>query len=207
MSSSRKRSKSVVQDVESVNQNVFSKPWKKSDVILVVQSKQFHVHRSILTMQSPVFEAMLDGHFKEASQDKITLEGKTSEDMQHFLKLLYPLSMINETVTSFADEINDRNVLKILALADEYQARDVMIQCLKETKITRKNAFIIRPYAIEYNKSVYDKCTKVIVELMRTTDVEKELEELDKQAVQELLIAKCLYLESKQGGLYSIYGY
>ena len=184
--------------VLSLKKNVFSTPWKKSDVVLVVEDTEFHVHRSILTMQSPVFEAMLDGHFKEASQDKITLEGKTSEDMQQFLKLLYPLSMIDETVTSFADEINSRSVLKILALADEYQTRDVMIQCLKETKITEKNAFRIRSYAIKYNKSVHDKCTKVIVEGMRMKDVEKlELAELDQQVVRELLIAKCLYLESE----------
>ena len=196
---------------QQVWSNVFSTPWKKSDIVLVVEDTEFHVHRSILTMQSPVFGAMLDGHFKEASQDKITLEGKTSEDMQHFLKLFYPLSMINETVTSFANEINGRNVLKILALADEYQTRDVMIQCLKETKITRDNVFRILPYAIKYNKSVHDKCTEVIVERMRMKDVEKELAELDKQLAQELLIAKCLYLESvlnsRNRKLPSVYGY
>ena len=193
----------------SLEKNVFSTPWKKSDVVLVVEDTEFHVHRSILTMNSPVFEAMLDGHFKEASQDKITLEGKTSEDMQQFLKLLYPPSMIEETLISFAGEIT-KNVFKMLTLADEYQARDVADQCLKETEITRKNAVGILPYAIKYNKSVHDKCTKVIVERMRMKDVDKlELAELDQQVVRELLIAKCLYLESnpKSKFLRSVYGY
>ena len=193
----------------SLEKNVFSTPWKKSDVVLVVEDTEFHVHRSILTMQSPVFEAMLDGHFKEASQDKITLEGKTSEDMQQFLKLLYPPSMIEETLISFAGEIT-KNVFKMLTLADEYQARDVADQCLKETEITGKNAVGILPYAIKYNKSVHDKCTKVIVERMRMKDVDKlELAELDQQVVRELLIAKCLYLESnpKSKFLRSVYGY
>ena len=190
----------------SPEKNVFSSPWKKSDVVLVVEDTEFHVHRSILTMQSPVFEAMLDGHFKEASQDKITLEGKTSEDMFHFLKLLYPPSMIEGTLTSFVGEIT-KNVFKMLALADEYQARDVADQCLKETEITRENAVRILPYAIKYNKSVHDKCTKVIVERMRMKDVEKELVELDQQVVRELLIAKCLYVESKHKYPYSVYGY
>ena len=33
----------------SLQKNVFSSPWKKSDVVLVVQGTEFHVHRSILT--------------------------------------------------------------------------------------------------------------------------------------------------------------
>ena len=194
---------------KKLKKNVFSTPWKKSDVVLVVEDTEFHVHRSILTMQSPVFEAMLDGHFKEASQDKIILEGKTPEDMQQFLKLLYPPSMIEETLISFAGEIT-KNVFKMLALADEYQARDVADQCLKETEITTKNAVRILPYAIKYNKSVHDKCTKIIVEGMRMKDVDKlELAELDQQVVRELLIAKCLYLESNPKSKYlsSVYGY
>ena len=129
----------------SPEKNVFSSPWKKSDVVLVVQGTEFHVHRSILAMQSPVFEAMLDGHFKEASQDKITLKGKTSEDMLQFLKLLYPPNMINGPLVSFIGE----EVLKVLALADEYQAENVIKQCLQETKITPENAFKIRPLRCE----------------------------------------------------------
>ena len=192
MSSSRKRSKPVVQDVESVNQNVFSKPWKKSDVILVVQSKQFHVHRSILTMQSPVFEAMLSGNFKEASEKKITLRGKTSEDMLQFLKLLYPENMIKTPLISFTDE----KVLDILVLADEYQAESVMNQCLERAKITPNNALKIIPFAKEYNKSVHDRCFEVIKRSTSTEILVKELPGPNQPLVQELLIAKCNHLES-----------
>ena len=175
---------------------VFSTPWKKSDVVLVVHGKEFHVHRSILTMQSPVFEAMLDGHFKEATQKKITLKGKTSQDMLQFLKLLYPPNMLNEPLVSFTDE----KVFKMLALADEYQAENVIKQCLQETKITPENALKIRPYAVKYNKSVLGKCNEVNEVIKRniaTSEIKKEfISGQDKELLEELLVTKCHFLES-----------
>ena len=41
-------------------ENIFSQPWNKSDVVLVVDDKEFHVHRSMLSMQSPVFDALFN---------------------------------------------------------------------------------------------------------------------------------------------------
>ena len=61
--------------------NVFASTWKNSDIVLVVEGKELHVHRWVLTSQSPVFEAMLDGHFKEASQHKVTLKEKEIKSM------------------------------------------------------------------------------------------------------------------------------
>ena len=180
---------------QASQRNVFSSPWKKSDVVLVVQGKEFHVHRSILTMQSPVFEAMLDGHFKEATQKKITLKGKTSQDMLQFLKLLYPPNMLNEPLVSFTDG----KVFKMLALADEYQAENVIKQCLQETKITPENAFKIRPYAVKYNELVLGKCNEVNEVIKRniaTSKIEKELSGQDKEALGEVLVTKCHFLES-----------
>ena len=72
------------------DQNVFASPWNDSDIVLVVEDQELHVHKWILTSQSPVFKAMFDGHFQEANQDKITLEEKDLQSMIQFLKLLYP---------------------------------------------------------------------------------------------------------------------
>ena len=181
---------------QASQRNVFSSPWKKSDVVLVVQGKEFHVHRSILTMQSPVFEAMLDGHFKEATQKKITLKGKTSQDMLQFLKLLYPPNMLNEPLVSFTDG----KVFKMLALADEYQAENVIKQCLQETKITPENAFKIRPYAVKYNELVLGKCNEVNEVIKRniaTSEIKKEfISGQDKELLEKLLVTKCHFLES-----------
>lgn len=175
-----------------VNENVFAKPWKKSDVVLVVQETEFHVHRSILTIQSPVFEAMFNEHFKEANQEKITLEGKTSEDMLQFLKLLYPPNMIKKPMIPFSGE----NVFKILVLADEYQAEDVLNQCLENTKIIPDNALRLLPYAVKYNQSVREKCIDVIKRRIAIDKVEKEFSELDNKLTREILTTKCRYLES-----------
>ena len=66
------------------DQHEFSSPWNDSDLVLVVEDQDLHVHRSILTLLSPVFKAMLDGHFKEANEDKITLEEKDLKSMVLF---------------------------------------------------------------------------------------------------------------------------
>lgn len=172
--------------------NVFALPWKESDIVLVVQDMEFHVHRCILMLQSPVFKAMFTGHFKEASEDKITLNGKTSGDMLQFLKLLYPPNMIKKPLIPFRGV----NVLKILAVADEYQAEDVLNQCLEETRITEANALAVLPYAIKYNTVVHLKCIEVIKRNVASRKIERDLSEVDNRTVKNLLVSKCSHLES-----------
>lgn len=57
----------------------FSEPWEDSDVILVVEDEKFHVHRLILSMNSPVFKTMFKSEFKEASSNEISLPGKKAD--------------------------------------------------------------------------------------------------------------------------------
>ena len=102
------------------DKNVFASPWNDSDMVLVVEDQELHVHKWILKSQSPVFKAMLDGHFQEASQDKITLKEKEYKSMVQFLKLLYPSSMFGGTKSPLDDERR----LSILALAEEYQCHE-----------------------------------------------------------------------------------
>ncbi len=59
-------------------------------MVLVVEDQELHVHKSFLTLQSPVFKAMFDGHFQEAGQDKITLKEKDLQTMVQFLKIAVP---------------------------------------------------------------------------------------------------------------------
>ena len=54
----------------------FSRPWKSSDLILQVEDREFHVHRAVLMVCSPVFEAMLSSEFKEKSAKKNTTSGQ-----------------------------------------------------------------------------------------------------------------------------------
>ena len=67
----------------------FSEPWNYSDLILAVENEKFHVHRAILSMNSPVFEAMFKSQFKEATSSEIPLPEKKANEVLDFLKQIY----------------------------------------------------------------------------------------------------------------------
>ena len=58
----------------------FSEPWDFSDLILAVENEKFHVHRALLSMNSPVFKAMLHSEFKEATSSEIPLPKKKANE-------------------------------------------------------------------------------------------------------------------------------
>lgn len=55
----------------------FTLRWNNSEVILVVQGWDVYVHRSILSLQSPVFKAILCGQVREMTVEQMPLAGKT----------------------------------------------------------------------------------------------------------------------------------
>ncbi|CAB3995697.1 kelch 40a [Paramuricea clavata] len=177
------------------DKNVFASPWNDSDIVLVVEDQELHVHKWILKSQSPVFTAMFDGHFQEASQDKITLKEKNFESMVQFLKLLYPSSMFGETKTPLDDESR----LSIMALADEYQCVNFIKLCIDEAKITQENVLQILPYAVKYHNTVLPKMCDVINWSAPTSKLEEVLPKLESKEISttiKMLLNKCRYLES-----------
>ena len=69
----------------------FEKPWKNSDVTLTVEDRVFHVHRSVLGVASPFFEALFsDDKFVEGKTKTATLDDKTASDVLDLLQVLYP---------------------------------------------------------------------------------------------------------------------
>ncbi|XP_066913571.1 BTB and MATH domain-containing protein 38-like [Clytia hemisphaerica] len=72
----------------------FAQPWKNSDVVLVVEDKELHVHSITLSMVSPVFEAMFNGNFKEAQTKRVVLEGKPYDTFLYMLRMVYPFEDI-----------------------------------------------------------------------------------------------------------------
>ena len=58
-------------------------------MVLTVEDEPFHVHRQILSLHSPVFKAMLNSQFKEATSTEIRLPGKKANEVLDFLKALY----------------------------------------------------------------------------------------------------------------------
>ena len=80
----------------------FSKPWRNSDAVLVVEDKELHVHSNILSMSSTVFDKMFNGGFKESETKRVTLDGKSHEMIIALLSFIYPMpSKLGERLIFF----------------------------------------------------------------------------------------------------------
>ncbi|CAB4017754.1 kelch 40a [Paramuricea clavata] len=179
--------------------NIFSRSWNDSDVVLVLGKEKFHVHRCILSLQSPVFKAMLNGNFKDAKQDEVELKGDKYEAMVQFLKLLYPKNMLNED--NGRVKINDENVFEILEVADKYAAINVIKQCMrKPERLKPENAMGILPYAarhelpVEILENIFD----IIARRISIKELENFAPQLSNDTVyKQCLVGKCRYLEKR----------
>ena len=67
----------------------FSQPWHFSDVVLSAEGTKFHVHRSTLSIWSPVFEKMFTSEFAEKDAKEIALPGKKAAEVEVLLKIMY----------------------------------------------------------------------------------------------------------------------
>ncbi|XP_031566413.1 uncharacterized protein LOC116301482 [Actinia tenebrosa] len=150
-----------VEDVETISKKTpreFSSPWHFSDVVLVVEDTKFHVHKSTLSIWSPVFEAMFTSHFKERTAKEIPLPGKRADEVEQFLKVIYfddTKQKVTETNYEFLLElareyqvdkvqqycgqymkqcINDQNCLHRYNIADSFGLEDVMEKCNEEAR-------------------------------------------------------------------------
>ena len=98
----------------------FSRPWKSSDLILQVADREFHVHRAVLMVCSPVFAVMLSSEFKEKSAKKIPLPGKDATEIEQLLQGIYPDQDL---------WISKENCLFLLKLSTEYQIDRLKTRC------------------------------------------------------------------------------
>ena len=101
----------------------FSKPWKMSDVVLLVEDERFHVHRNVLVLLvlwSPVFEKMLNAASREKSKSEIWLAGKNADSVKTLQIMMYPPGN---------DEVTSENYREILELATEYQIASIVEKC------------------------------------------------------------------------------
>ena len=90
----------------------FSRPWKSSDLVHKVAGRDFRVHRAVLIICSPVFEAMLSSNFKEKSAAEIPLPGKDAMVVEQLLRGIYPDQDLY---------ISKENCLALIKLSTEYQ--------------------------------------------------------------------------------------
>ncbi|KAK3699165.1 hypothetical protein QZH41_011865 [Actinostola sp. cb2023] len=99
----------------------FSSPWHFSDVVLIVEGRRFYAHKCILSISSPVFEAMFTSDFKEKlTALEIPLPGKRADEVEVLLNLI---------CFKYKQSVTHENFEFLLKLADEYQMEDVKKLC------------------------------------------------------------------------------
>lgn len=98
----------------------FSEPWLLSDVVLAVEEKKIHVHRSMLALWSPVFAKMFTAQFKEQTADEIPLPEKKASEIKEMLQVIYP---------TIGKEVHEGNYLSLLNLAKEYMMTKLTKKC------------------------------------------------------------------------------
>ena len=124
----------------------FSKPWKLSDVILLVEEEKFHVHRGVLALSSPVFEKMFSSEFQEKDKNEVTLPDKKAGEVEELLLMLYP---------SVAEkQITEENCFFLVNLAHEYQIGAIVRRCedfmVELVKTRPKDCVIAMIFAQKY---------------------------------------------------------
>ena len=124
----------------------FSKPWKLSDVILLVEEEKFHVHRGVLALSSPVFEKMFSSEFQEKDKNEVTLPDKKASEVEELLLMLYP---------SVAEkQITEENCYFLVNLAHEYQIGAIVRRCedfmVELVKTRPKDCVIAMIFAQKY---------------------------------------------------------
>ncbi|XP_068691856.1 BTB and MATH domain-containing protein 36-like [Montipora capricornis] len=186
-----------VDQTEKKVKHCFSEPWEDSDVILVVENETFHVHRLILSMNSPVFKAMFKSQFKEATANEIPLPEKNASGVLDFLKIIYGFQYIQERV-----EITMENVEDLLKLSHEYQVKqhifDPCVKFLEDQPKTKKNVMKIEALADLYNlEEVHQGCIDLLKN-MRLESLSETIHfrDLDKEKTQYYLTQRIERLET-----------
>ena len=69
----------------------FKQEWTYSDIIFLVEkTKKVYANKIILSMWSPVFEAMFRNNFKEKTAKEIELPGKEFKSVVEMMEVLHP---------------------------------------------------------------------------------------------------------------------
>jgi len=102
-----------------------------ADVEILVGDISFPAHRSILSSQSPVFEAMFGSGMKESQTGSVRIEDVDSDVFKDFLDYLYtgmlPPSVNNEELFSVADKYQVATLMDHCKNVDVEELTDVYL--------------------------------------------------------------------------------
>ncbi|CAH1784972.1 unnamed protein product [Owenia fusiformis] len=170
----------------------FSKPWQFGDIIFIVEDKKIYANKTILSMWSPVMEAMFHRDFKEKNAMEINLPHKSYEEVIEFLKVLHPPN----------EEISGSNITKILPLIQEYQV-DILMKRCEDLLMCRsgciQNYILAQKYNLQKLKdSSYAWLKRTPVGRLKQ---QPDFEKLDPEVLMEIFAEKCERFEKCQDSL------
>lgn len=174
----------------------FSTPWKMSDLVLVVENKRFHVHRSILSMCSPVFDRMLSSDFKEKNAPEIPLPGKKADEIEELLRSIYPY---------VEHRICEENSFSLLELSCEYQLDRLKARCEKYFMCKSMNneealEFVVVAQRHQLSNELIQRCMQRFVSQETNWETLKKNElfsQLEPRYSQQLVEERVKYLEKR----------
>ncbi|CAH1784971.1 unnamed protein product [Owenia fusiformis] len=196
----------------------FSKPWQFGDIIFIVEDKKIYANKTILSMWSPVMEAMFHRDFKEKNAMEINLPHKSYEEVIEFLKVLHPPNEEISGILSDSQAIDsvlhnssfvDRNlknsgsnITKILPLIQEYQV-DILMKRCEDLLMCRsgciQNYILAQKYNLQKLKdSSYAWLKRTPVGRLKQ---QPDFEKLDPEVLMEIFAEKCERFEKCQDSL------
>ena len=190
-------SSAISSGYERAQEGPFSEPWRSSNLILVVEGRKFHVHRDVLIVCSPVFEAMLSSNFKEKSAHEIPLPEKKADEIEQLLENIYP---DRECC------ITKENCLFLLTLSFEYQIDLLKVRCenyicsWRNRDMTKDEAIEVIVLSQKYplnDKTVQACVTKFVSQEMKWEDLKKHrlFSQLEPANAQRLIEERVKHLE------------
>lgn len=99
----------------------FKKLWasgKLSDFLIVVGSREFRVHKNVLSIISPVFAAMFENDMTEEQTSQMTIPDFSAVAVEEFLKYVYTGHIPNDT-----------NAMELFALSAKYDVKGLKDAC------------------------------------------------------------------------------
>jgi len=90
-----------------------------ADCTLIVQNKEFRVHKAVLAARSTVFSAMFEHEMEERKQNRVTISDVDYDVMKEMLRFIYAGSSPN------LDKMADA----LLAAADKYNLERLKVMC------------------------------------------------------------------------------
>lgn len=152
-----------------------------SDLVIQVQGKPIHVHKSVLKIRCQHFRSMFQEHWAEDSQNIIQLDTFSHAVYKSFLRYLY------------TDEVDlpAENALELLDLANAYCENQLKRRCVQMIKrgITVENAAFLYSTAIEYNAQELEEfCFKFALNHMTAVIQTLNFSHLDETTLKTFIL-------------------